>query len=334
MRFAKILFLLLGVGLLAYVLSEADLGLIWAQISGFSGWGLVVVFCVYCLYFGADVISWRYTFETVPMSAQWLARLYLVRMIGEAYNNITPMASVGGEPIKAWVLKTRYGVPLRDTGASLVLAKTASMFSLVVFIFFAVVFALEHERLLVEHKQFVVAAFLWFVFNIIVLFLMQHLRLSSIAATRLGKTRFGEKLMTVISGLHEMDDQFARFYQKPRARLWTAMAWAMMNWMFGAAELYAILYFLGYPISWTEAWLIEAMLQLIRAVAFFIPAGLGVQEGTLMFAYAAISGSPTPGIAAALIRRFRELVWISLSLLLGFIFHLNDGDPALCDQRR
>ena len=119
-----------------------------------------------------------------------------------------------------------------------------------------------------------------------------------------------------------MDDQFARFYGDQRSKLWWSMAWAMLNWALGALELYAIFYFIGHPITWTEAWLIESMLQLIRTVVFFIPAGLGAQEGTLMFAYAAISGNPTPGIVAALVRRFRELVWIALSLLIGSGFQL------------
>lgn len=328
MRIAKLLFLTLGILLLIYVLRQADLDRIWQQITELSVIAVAIIFGIYALYFGADVLSWQYTFETLPRTAAWAGRLYLVRMVGEAYNNITPMGSVGGEPIKAWLLKSNYGVPLRDSSASLVLSKTASMFSLVIFVFFAVFFALDHPRLLDVHKNWVIGAFAWFVFNILVLFLMQHLRLSSLAATRLGRSRFGAKLVGLVSGLHEMDDQFARFYGQQRGRLWWAMGWAMMNWIFGAAELYAILYFIGHPISWTEAWLIESMLQLIRTVAFFIPAGIGVQEGTLMFAYAAITGTPTPGIAAALVRRFRELVWISLSLLIGLLFRLQSGPQA------
>jgi len=331
MRFAKLIFLLLGASLLTYVLMQADITAIWQQIASISIVGLGVIFVLYALYFGADVLSWQYTFETVPRTTHWAGRLYLIRMIGEAYNNITPMGSVGGEPVKAWLLKSNYGVPLADSTASLILAKTASMFSLVLFVFFAVLIAFDHPHLLSAHKNWVLAAFCWFFFNIVVFFLMQHLRLSSFTATRLGRSRFGEKLSKLVSGMHEMDEQFARFYRRPRAQLWWAMGWAMMNWIIGAAELYAILYFIGYPISWTEAWLIESMLQLIRAVAFFIPAGLGVQEGTLMFAYAAITGTPTPGIAAALVRRFRELVWISISLLIGLAFKVQNVPTEIKD---
>ena len=322
MRFAKPIFLLLGLSLLVYVLSQADLQQIWQQIANLSGVALGIIFLIYILYFGADAVSWQFAFETVPVNLQWAGRLYLIRMIGEAYNNITPMGSVGGEPLKAWLLKSNYSVPLRDSGASLILAKTASMFSLVLFAFGAMFVAYEHPSLSATHLTMMTAAFAWFVFNIVVFFLMQHLRLSSFTATRLGRSRFGEKLAHLVVGMHGMDDQFARFYSEHRAKLWWAMAWAMLNWTLGAAELYAIFYFIGYPVTWAEAWLLESMVQLIRTVAFFIPAGIGAQEGTLMFAYAAITGNPTPGIAAALIRRFRELVWIGLSLLVGTAFQL------------
>ncbi|MGR8950260.1 MAG: flippase-like domain-containing protein [Gammaproteobacteria bacterium] len=322
MRFAKLVFFMLGLGLLAYVLSQADLRQIWQQVAGISLFGILAIFTIYALYFAADVISWQFTFETIPMTLHWARRLYLIRMIGEAYNNITPMGSIGGEPLKAWLLKSNYRVPLQESGASLILAKTASMFSLVLFVMFAVFIAFKHPNLTDAHRILIVAAFAWFVFNIVVFFLMQHLRLSSFAATRIGRSRFGAKLSVLIAGMHGMDDQFARFYGEGRSKLWWAMGLAMANWAFGTAELYAILYFIGHPVSWTEAWLIESMLQLIRTVVFFIPAGLGAQEGTLMFAYAAITGNPTPGLAAALVRRFRELVWISLSLLIGSGFKL------------
>ena len=75
-------------------------------------------------------------------------------------------------------------------------------------------------------------------------------------------------------------------------------------------------------VSWPDALVIEATVQLIRTAAFFIPAGIGVQEGALMLACGAITGSPNVGIAAALVRRFRELVWIGASLGLAAAFRV------------
>jgi hypothetical protein len=42
-----------------------------------------------------------------------------------------------------------------------------------------------------------------------------------------------------------------------------------------------------------------------------------------MLACGAIAGSPNVGIAAALVRRFRELIWIGASLALAAAFHVS-----------
>lgn len=329
MRYAKLLFLLLGIALLFWVLSQANLDEIWQQIRSLSVIGVVGIFVIYALYFGADAVSWQVTMDSVDTSLRWAGRLFVVRMIGEAYNNITPMASMGGEPIKAWLLKSNYGIGLSESGASLILAKTASMFSLVMFVGVAVVIGFSHEAFTTAHKTMASVGLAWLVFNVVVFFLMQHFRLTTFTATRLGKTRLGQRLGRLVAGMHNVDDQFARFYKHQRKRLALSMAYAMLNWMLGVVELYLILSLIGHPVSWSEAWLIEAMVQMIRTVAFFIPAGIGAQEGALMITCGAIVGSPSVGIAAALVRRFRELIWIGLSLLLAAAFHVN---PKLAAQ--
>jgi glycosyltransferase 2 family protein len=317
MRYLKLIFLCLGLGLLWWVLQQANLSEIWQQVRSISVVGIVAVFIIYAAYFGADVISWQVTLDTIAMNARWAGRLYVVRMIGEAYNNVTPLASMGGEPIKAWLLKTNYGIALRNSGTSLVLAKTASMFSLVIFAGIGCALAFAHDNLTSTHKIIIAAGLGWLVFNVVVFFLMQHLRLSTFTATKIGKTRLGQRLGRLLSGMQEMDEQFAHFYRHQRRHLGLSMFFAMLNWILGVVELYVILSLIGHPVSWSEAWLIEAAVQMIRTVAFFIPAGIGAQEGALMLTCGVITGSPTVGVSAALVRRFRELIWTGASLLLA-----------------
>jgi len=323
MRIAKLIFLALGLALLGWVLQQANLDEIWRQVRNISVVGIIGIFLIYTLYFGADAVSWQVTLDSVDMTARWAGRLFVVRMIGEAYNNITPMASMGGEPIKAWLLKTNYAVPLRDSGASLILAKTASMFSLVLFASVALSIALAHANLSDNEKWAATIGLAWLVFNVVVFFLMQHLKLSTFAATRLGKTPIGKRLGGFVAALQDIDEQFARFYKFHRRRLVLSMAYAMVNWLLGVLELYYILSLIGHPVTWWDAWIIEATVQLIRTAAFFIPAGIGAQEGALMFACGAIAGSPSVGITAALVRRFRELIWIGLSLALAMFYSVS-----------
>ena len=124
LRFAKLLFLLLGVALLAVVLLKTDMHALWPQVERLGLAGMTTVMVVYALYFFADALSWHIVLPAVPLKLRWLARTFAVRMVGEAYNNITPMASMGGEPVKAWLLNIR---PPSSAGAAMAATAVASI---------------------------------------------------------------------------------------------------------------------------------------------------------------------------------------------------------------
>ena len=72
-------------------------------------------------------------------------------------------------------------------------------------------------------------------------------------------------------------------------------------------EVYVIIYYLGGPAI--------ALSVFIKGGTFFIPGSLGAQDGGNMLLLSAFGYSDVTGITFALLRRFRELVWIGLGLL-------------------
>ena len=319
-RSAKYIFLFIGIALLSVVFLETDLHELWIEVSRVGIAGMATIMAVYVLYFGADALSWQVTLPAVGSDHRWIGRLFVVRMIGEAYNNITPTASLGGEPIKAWLLKVNWGVPLRDSGASLVIAKTTSMFSLVVFVGVGVYMLSQHTAFNSGHKLIAAGGLSFLVFAVIVFFLMQHLKLSTFVGRKLGQTTFGKKLTGIISAAEDIDSQFASFYSQHRRRLCWSSLFAMANWILGVVEVFLIMEFIGHPVSFAEAWMIECMVQLVRTITFFIPAGLGTQEGAFLIGVGALTGVPSAGVATALVRRFRDLLWIALSLFVASFY--------------
>ena len=102
----------------------------------------------------------------------------------------------------------------------------------------------------------------------------------------------------------------------------------MVNWLLGAVEVWLIMDFVGYPVSYAEVWMIECMVQLVRTVTFFIPAGLGTQEGAFLIGVGALTGVPSAGVATALVRRFRDLIWIAASLVLASFYAVTPARVA------
>ena len=82
-----------------------------------------------------------------------------------------------------------------------------------------------------------------------------------------------------------------------------------------ALEVYVILYYLGGPAMALSAISISALSVFIKGGTFFIPGSLGTQDGGNLLLLEAFGYSGVTGITFALLRRFRELVWIGIGLL-------------------
>src|SRR5262249_29210337 len=79
-----------------------------------------------------------------------------------------------------------------------------------------------------------------------------------------------------------------------------------------------ILRLLGVDLSFAAVMAFEPVVSFARSAAFFIPAGLGVQDAGYM-AFLRQAGIPDPVNRAAafvLLKRFKELVWIAVGWIL------------------
>lgn len=310
MTYLRIGFLLAGVALLGAIVASTDI-VEAARLVGHMGWGIGLVLLIYLVGFFGDTLSWQLTFPSLSMTAGTAGRLFLVRMVGEAFNNTLPAGGMGGEPVKAVLLNRRYGLGYREGTASLFLTKTVNMIALIAFLAVGFAMVAQHPALDRPYKVIAGVGLVVLAVAILIFFAIQRYGVSSALATLLSHWTGGRRLAHAIESIAEVEGRFVAFYSRSHARFGWALALAFGNWLVGVAEIYYALYFLGFPVSWTEAWIIEAAAQLIRTGTFLIPASLGAQEGVFLLLCGAMTGSPTSGVALALARRLREIVWIA-----------------------
>jgi uncharacterized membrane protein YbhN (UPF0104 family) len=97
---------------------------------------------------------------------------------------------------------------------------------------------------------------------------------------------------------------------------------AFCEWMCAAIATWIAIRFLGHPISFADAIVIEAFVTLVRSAFFFVPADLGTQDGAQVLICSAMTGSPELGVALAAVRRARDLVWVIWGLAIGSAYSL------------
>ncbi len=320
MKYFKLIYLFIGCALFTIILHQTDLNEVWQRVINIGWLGILIILIIYLFAFITDVLGWQLAFDQIPLNFRWFYRLFLVRMVGEAFNRVTPLASLGGEPIKAMLLKTHYDLSYRNTATSLVLSTTIDMMGLVSFLFVGFILLLMGDSLPLSFKIIAGLGLGVFSIAIILFFLVQRFKLMTKLSQIIEKYRFARKLKGILSLIQETDDHLVNFYTSHHRRFASAFLMAFLNWPLGALEVYFVMKFLGNPISLSNAWMIEAIAQLVRNGTFFIPSSIGTQEVSFLVICGYITGNSALGVAVSVIRRFREIIWIIGGLILGWLF--------------
>src|SRR5262249_61321873 len=98
----RVLLLRAGLAFLVALVVENDPAAILASVERLSWRVLVVLVFPMALVMALDALGWRYAFlhDRVPFGP-----LLATRLAGEAFNIVTPTAALGGEVVKAWLLR-------------------------------------------------------------------------------------------------------------------------------------------------------------------------------------------------------------------------------------
>ncbi len=312
----------LGFGILAFILYRTDLSEVWLNVTRLGWLGLAVILGVSCVWFLVDTINWSLTLRSTRPNMRWFCRLWPIHVAGEAVNHVTPLASVGGEPMKAMIVNQRYGIGYREGTTSLVLLHVINVCAEIPFLLLGIGLALATGVLPPSVEVIMAVGGVLIVFLVTVLWLVQHYRFVSRAGRWASRAWFGVAALRLVRHIRAIEGRLMEFYLGRPRRFFAAVGLQFCNWCMGAVEIYLVLHFLGAPIPFVYALVIESVVVLVRTALFFIPSNIGAQEGTFLVVCGAITGSPELGVAVALIRRFRELFWISLGLLIGWGFSL------------
>ncbi|MBT3514435.1 MAG: flippase-like domain-containing protein [Nitrospina sp.] len=325
MKYLKLFFLLIGCLLLAWAISTVNLFAV-VNLLIKLGYGFLIVLILYGIVTWVDTIAWKNNFKREETRQFSLWSLWCIRQIGEAYNTITPLGTLGGEPIKAQLLKEKHGLSLKQGMASQVIARTTFLIGLILFFIPGIFFTLQSNIIPNEIKGACILSMAILSILIFLFLIFQITGTLGKLARWSSKRPFGKKMNVFLKKLEILDESISSYYRQDIRRAIISVSYAFIGWVIGMAELYVTLYFLGYNLSLTDLWLIEALAQLIRNASFFIPLSIGAQEGGLLLIFTALGLPGTLGITVSFVRRIKELLWVCLGLAIGWGIAFNQKE--------
>jgi uncharacterized protein (TIRG00374 family) len=311
-------YILLAFGLLVLTLLVWHIGPgnIYAAATRLGPAALLVILIPSLVMYAIEAYGWKVTLGASARAVPFW-RLLAIRTAGEVVNMTTPTAYLGGEPLKAYLLKN-HNVPIAEGAASVVIAKTTMTIAEVVYILMGIALGFWILGMGSSAGQTVAAALMsvgLLVCSIAgFVFIQRRGLFASILAT---VRKFGLRI-GFLEGqeahLRSIDQTILNFYNHHQRAFFTSTGVYFFGWMVEALEVFVIIYFLDGPVSLLSAVSIGALAVFIKGGTFFIPGSLGAQDGGNLLLLRAFGYSDVIGITFALLRRFRELVWIGIGL--------------------
>jgi putative membrane protein len=304
------LLLIAGTILFFVLLYQIGVSKVWENLW-LMGWGFIPVLGQEVVAIALNARGWWWSFPP-PRPAIDTATLLAARLAGDAINNLTPTATVGGEVVRVRMLEGR--VDATNAWASIAISRISHSAAQVLFMVFGMALVLGDAPLPhgVRRGLYVFLVLLAIGVSLAVLLQRRGMFVTLASVARRVGLRLPSRFLTNLANL---DSEVVRFYRQPAAFAASTSCF-FFGWVMGVVEVWLILHFLGIEGGWKTAITIEVLAQALDAALFFVPARAGTQEGGIVLIFTFLGLPPATGLALAIIRRLRQLSWASVGLVV------------------
>jgi hypothetical protein len=265
-----------------------------------------------------DALGWRRLFTASTRAKVGFADAFVARTAAEAVGQSLPSAGVAGEAAAAWLLRVKTATPLGEAIGTLAARR--------------ILLALGHGLILAVAAVALAAApptapralgGLLVVSAVVMLgvalagstvlrhaspFARLHVVLRRLPWTGVRAWLGGRTV-----GLPRADQETSRVFRGADGPWTGAAVFYFALYLTETLETWLLLRLLGAEVPLVAVLAVEPLLSLLRAMVFFVPAGLGVQDlGYVAFLHA--SGVPEAaalGAAFVVLKRAKELAWVA-----------------------
>jgi uncharacterized protein (TIRG00374 family) len=313
----RYILLALGLVVLGLLVWNIGPGNIYEASSRLGPTALLAVLIPSVLMYSVEAYGWKVVLGQAAQRVPFW-RLLTIRTAGEVVNMTTPTAYLGGEPLKAYLLK-QSGVSMADGAASVVIAKTTMTIAEVFYILMGIALGFWILGAGSSAGQTITAALLsvgLLVCSIGGFVMIQQRGLFASVLSLVKKLGLRIKALEAQEEhLYSIDQTIRDFYSHHQKAFYASMGLYFLGWMAESLEVFGIIYLLGGSVSALSALSIGALAVFIKGGSFFIPGSLGAQDAGNLLLLQTFGYSDVTGITFALLRRFREVVWIGIGLV-------------------
>jgi uncharacterized membrane protein YbhN (UPF0104 family) len=318
-NWVRLLLLFAGAALLVALLRQVGWSAVVESLSR-VGWpvflGLLVLAVLGQFAFAE---GWRETFEPRPEGAARM-RLWTAYIAGDAANTLG--GGVAGEPLRVFLVAKEHGAA--SAFVSVNVRKHAELAAQCAYLVPSLAVSLTRFSLPAPAVWAAAVSAAGMVG--LLAFMTWAFRKGSYAP-----------ILRILSRIRPLAARLARFEHRAAAvdgrirefetahpgRVAASAGWALAGWLSGLVETWILLRLLVPGAGFAAALAVESLSMVANSVLLFVPGRVGSAEGVRVGVFVLL-GLPAPaGVAYALVRRARELVWLVAGLLVLARRHLS-----------
>jgi glycosyltransferase 2 family protein len=325
MKYAGRLVALCGLAIACWLVWR-DHPVVILQLLRAAGAGLLLSAIAHVLPMLANAWDWRTLIRDAQRPS--LAAMLKLVWIRESINSMLPVARIGGE-IVSFRLLGALGVRPAIAAASLVADMQLTLISQLIFALVALGYLLEHSSSGTAHAAGQLAWSIAALAPVLLLFaLVQHARPFERIAHAFNRLTSG-KVVDLIGDPGRIDQAVKLIWRQTGTVARYLFIWQTVQCAGFALEIWIALRVLGVDATFAQAFVIEALIQLVSSVAFLVPGGLGVQEGGFVVIGGMLGIDAPTCLALAGARRIRDLLFYVPGLVVWQIAeHTLSGERA------
>ena len=302
MRIASYIGLIVGLGIFISLVIWQGLGDL-ADLLLASGWPLLFVPAIWFPTVLMNARCWQVLF--VPSHGPTFRQAFHAQWMGRAVNTLLPVASIGGEIVKARAL-ILWGIDAKHASASAVVDKTVQALTMIVWGMVGVCI-LASTSLDNELAYYSALGLAILGAGIAGFLVIQRAGLFSIMVRSAQKVTGSDKLGQLV-GTAEAVDEVVRTLYRDRARVFRATSWRLTALVLQTGEVWLAATLLGFPIGVLEALMVKSLSSTLSDAAFVVPNSYGIQEGAFIVLGALVGLGPDAALAISLAIRIREVL--------------------------
>ncbi len=301
MRHLQRAVLALAAAVFLFLLWKLDARLVLRTALG-VGWGFLLILPQegFCHLFNAS--AWRLSFAQNQARHFKLRELWLLRVLGDSLNYLTPSATIGGEVARALML--HHSETAEARASSVVVAKFTQILAQASFVLGGFVFVVSAYLPSTAHWMRLRLGASWVLTSAAGLYLVYSLG-GRHWIREAGIEEFAEKKLW---GFGKVPWHLRMYFRHHPWRMGGSVLFFLAAYAWSAIEAWLICRFIGVPVTPHLAMAIEVLSIGIDAV-LLVPGKIGVQEGGKTAVFALLGLPPASGFAFGLIRHVRELTW-------------------------